>query len=64
MASYRHLDKFENEFLKINEKLSDIQDNKITKIVHRITKLENRVTKLEKIFNFHDLDTGSGADQD
>ena len=64
VASYRHLDRFENEFLKINEKLSDIQENKITKIVHRLTKLENRVTKVEKIFKFYDLDTGSEADHD
>ena len=55
VASYRHLDKFENEFLEINEKF--------TKIVHRITKLESRVSKIENSIHYYfDPDIGSGAD--
>ena len=55
VASYRHLDRFENEFLEINEKLE--------KIGQRFTRLENRVKKIENnIHHYFDPDTGSGAD--
>ena len=55
VASYRHLDRFENEFLEINEKLE--------KIGQRFTRLENRVKKIENNIHYYfDPDTGSGAD--
>ena len=52
VASYRHLDRFENEFLEINEKLSDIEDDhgqRITRIEQRIAIIEKGLKKLNLI---------------